>query len=146
MAILRRRPAPPSESPAAQPATGELSTEQAPKPHKAVRRGVLGIKPAVPITIGIVDKTDYREVVKRYKDKVKNPKTAIRAKCVECSGGSLKEVQLCPVTECALHPFRMGLNPFNKKTQARLSRDAEAHGDDAHDDDEDDDDSDGPAD
>lgn len=58
--------------------------------------------------------------IHRYRDKIKNPKTAIRAKCVECSGGSLKEVAECPVIQCALHPFRMGVNPFNKKTKERL--------------------------
>ena len=88
-----------------------------------------------PIIVTEESRTDYREVVKRYQDKVKNPKSAIRAKCVECSGGSLKEVQVCPVTTCALHPFRMGENPFHKKTAARLAGEA---GGDAEDEDNDD--------
>lgn len=62
-----------------------------------------------------------REVVERYKAKIRNPKTAIRAFCVECSGGYLKEVAECRVVKCALHPFRMGVNPFNKTVQARLA-------------------------
>lgn len=66
------------------------------------------------------NRTDYREVVERYKSKVKNPKTAIRAYCVECSGGSLKNVQECPIPKCALYPFRMGVNPHNLKTMKRL--------------------------
>lgn len=72
--------------------------------------------------------------IARYNAKIKNPKTAIRAKCVECSGGSLKEVQECPVRQCALWPFRMGENPFHKKTAARL---AGQHGNEDHDGDDD---------
>lgn len=67
----------------------------------------------------------YVETIKRYAEKVKNPLTAIRAKCVECSGGSLKEVAQCPVTKCALHPFRMGTNPLHKKTRDRLAKEGE---------------------
>lgn len=77
------------------------------------------------------------ETIKRYAEKVKNPRTAIRAKCVECSGGSLKEVNECRVTTCALHPFRMGVNPFNKKTRMRLARE---HGDTDYDEDQDEED------
>jgi hypothetical protein len=39
------------------------------------------------------------------------PIKAIRAKCVDCSGGQLGEVRLCPVTTCALWPYRMGKRP-----------------------------------
>lgn len=38
-----------------------------------------------------------------------NPKSralAIRAKCWQCSNFQRKEVTLCPVTDCALWPFR----------------------------------------
>jgi hypothetical protein len=37
---------------------------------------------------------------------------AIREKCRDCSGGSLAEIRYCPVTKCALWPYRMGSNPF----------------------------------
>ncbi len=39
------------------------------------------------------------------------PMRAIRAKCLDCSGGSTKEARLCPVTACALWPYRMGRRP-----------------------------------
>lgn len=55
-------------------------------------------------------------IVQRYMDRIKNPKTAIRARCVQCCNGQIKEVNLCPATGCALHPFRMGVNPFHKRT------------------------------
>ena len=41
-----------------------------------------------------------------------NPVKAIREKCLECSNGSVREVELCPVTGCALYPFRFGKNPY----------------------------------
>jgi len=44
-----------------------------------------------------------------------SPLKAIREKCLDCNGTSL-EVKLCPCTDCALHPFRFGKNPFNKRT------------------------------
>jgi hypothetical protein len=37
---------------------------------------------------------------------------AIREKCIDCSGGSLLEVRLCPVVKCALWPYRAGSDPF----------------------------------
>lgn len=36
---------------------------------------------------------------------------AIRAKCLDCCLGSTNEIKLCPSTECALYPFRLGKNP-----------------------------------
>ena len=44
-----------------------------------------------------------------------SPLKAIRLKCLECSCGSSNEVKLCPITKCALYPFRDGHNPFTKK-------------------------------
>jgi hypothetical protein len=37
---------------------------------------------------------------------------AIRAKCLDCSGGSHAEAADCLVKSCALYPFRMGKNPW----------------------------------
>jgi len=42
------------------------------------------------------------------------PLKAIRAKCLECSAGSIKEVRLCPVHDCELYQYRMGHNPKRK--------------------------------
>lgn len=39
------------------------------------------------------------------------PMRAIRAKCVDCSGGSTLEVKECPVKDCSLFIFRLGKNP-----------------------------------
>jgi hypothetical protein len=37
---------------------------------------------------------------------------AIRAKCLDCAGGSHAEIADCLVKSCALYPFRMGANPW----------------------------------
>lgn len=85
--------------------------------------------------------TNYIEIVKRYKAKIRNPKTAIRAKCIECSGGSIKEVQMCPITSCALYLFRLGKNPFHSRSKEHNApgQDGADHGEDEHDDEHDDD-------
>ena len=41
-----------------------------------------------------------------------SPGRAIRAKCIDCSGGSATEARKCVAYECPLWPFRMGKNPF----------------------------------
>ena len=47
---------------------------------------------------------------------------AIRAKCLDCSGGSRAKVAKCVCVDCALWPFRMGSNPFRaRKTDEELS-------------------------
>jgi len=40
--------------------------------------------------------------------KVLNRRNAIRARCLDCSAGSVREVRECPFTDCPLWPFRMG--------------------------------------
>lgn len=39
---------------------------------------------------------------------------AIKAYCLDCSGGVRKEVTLCPRTACPLYIFRDGHNPHRK--------------------------------
>lgn len=43
------------------------------------------------------------------------PLKAIRKKCIDCSGDSMKEVRLCWAQRCPIYPFRMGKNPFRKR-------------------------------
>lgn len=41
---------------------------------------------------------------------------AIRANCLECSGGSRKQVRNCEIKHCKLWPYRMGeKNPQKRK-------------------------------
>lgn len=35
-------------------------------------------------------------------------KNAIRRFCLECMGGSVREVRLCTAPNCPLYPYRMG--------------------------------------
>lgn len=46
-----------------------------------------------------------------------NPLKAIRAKCLDCCAEHPSLVAECHITACALHPFRMGKNPFRQKRQ-----------------------------
>ena len=44
-----------------------------------------------------------------------NPIRAIREKCLDCTCQQPVEVKECTVKTCALHPFRMGKNPYRAK-------------------------------
>lgn len=46
---------------------------------------------------------------------VLTPIKAIRAKCIDCSCGSLREVRECNMKDCTLWPYRMGKRPKNDK-------------------------------
>ena len=43
--------------------------------------------------------------------KILRPLKAIRSKCLDCSGGQLKEIRLCQIVSCSLWPYRMGKRP-----------------------------------
>jgi len=40
---------------------------------------------------------------------------AIRAHCIDCSGGKQKEADLCTCTQCDLHALRFGRDPSPSK-------------------------------
>ena len=42
---------------------------------------------------------------------MKTPIKSIRAYCIECQGGSFKEVRLCTSCDCPLYAYRMGKRP-----------------------------------
>jgi hypothetical protein len=113
MATIRRAPRP--SAPVAEP-----SPEALKPPAPPSRAELLGATKEDG-EIGS-SRVDYVAVIQRYQDKVSNRGTAIRAKCVECSGGALSEVRDCPITKCALWPYRMGTDPNNKKTAAKLAK------------------------
>ena len=50
-----------------------------------------------------------------------NPVKAIREKCLDCCAGQIVEVRECPSTHCALHPFRLGKNPYRKVVKRELT-------------------------
>ena len=56
---------------------------------------------------------------------IRNPVKAIRAHCLDCSY-SAKEVELCPVEACALHPFRLGKNPYRKPQVSKMTDEQKA--------------------
>lgn len=46
------------------------------------------------------------------------PLVSIRRRCLDCRGGSRKDVRECQFTNCPLHPYRLGRRP-PKGTAAR---------------------------
>lgn len=55
------------------------------------------------------------------------PVKAIRKKCVDCSGGSSKEVSHCQILDCPLYLYRMGKRPtdLEKKELKQALKDRE---------------------
>lgn len=49
------------------------------------------------------------------KNKKFTPLRAIRQQCLDCCGGSTKEVRSCTGKDCSLYPYRFGKNPYRKK-------------------------------
>ena len=49
-----------------------------------------------------------------------NKSQAIRAKCLDCGGGSPKEVTLCQIVDCPLWQFRFGYSNKDKRYKKRM--------------------------
>jgi len=45
---------------------------------------------------------------------------SIRSNCLACCCQSVKEVSNCQITDCELHPFRMGTDPNPTRTGRNL--------------------------
>lgn len=54
----------------------------------------------------------YDPIENKYRERIRNRATGIRAYCVSCQGGDVVGVRECPAITCPLHPFRMGGDPF----------------------------------
>lgn len=50
------------------------------------------------------------------------PIRAIRQKCIDCCGGSYKEVELCHLEDCPLFPYRFGKRPETVQRQGEQRR------------------------
>ena len=62
---------------------------------------------------------------KNEDQKILTPLRAIRAKCIDCSAGSAKEVRECMMLDCPLYAFRMGKSP-NRKPRILTDEEREA--------------------
>lgn len=71
-------------------------------------------------------RVDYDAIRSRYRSKITNRKSAIRAFCVECMGGMVYEVAKCLSKDCALFPYRMGEDPNDARTIAAKKKREEA--------------------
>ena len=57
--------------------------------------------------------------------KILTPLRAIRAKCIDCSAWSMKEVRECVMLDCPLYPYRLGKSP-NRKPRILTDEEREA--------------------
>lgn len=57
--------------------------------------------------------------------KILTPLRSIRAKCIDCSAGSMKEVRECVMLDCPLYPYRLGKSP-NRKPRILTDEEREA--------------------
>ncbi len=46
----------------------------------------------------------------------------IKLECLECSGGSSKEVTLCAIPRCRYWEYRFGYSPKDKRYAARMQK------------------------
>ena len=64
-------------------------------------------------------RTEEERIIRQYKERITGPISGIRAHCIECFGAQVRAVSNCPSTECALYPFRMGVNTLHKRSKAQ---------------------------
>lgn len=55
-----------------------------------------------------------------------SPLRAVRLKCIDCSSYQFSEVKECNITNCPLHPFRLGKNPFRRRELTEEQKEAMA--------------------
>lgn len=85
------------------------------------------VKGSSEIRTGPKDSGHRREKAEIHGFPIK-PVSAIREFCIQCVGGSKnnrkpwKAVRECVVSNCPLHSFRMGKNPFHKRNPAENSK------------------------
>ena len=48
-----------------------------------------------------------------------SPMKAIRAKCMDCTGGQFAEIAECAITDCPLYAFQYGKNPYHKRASPK---------------------------
>lgn len=84
--------------------------------EKAVEPVVVPEKKTIPPPAGEDQCSKETRIISRYKDAIKNPLTAIRSHCVECMGAAIQSVAECSAPSCSLYKFRMGKNPYHKRS------------------------------
>jgi len=57
---------------------------------------------------------EFRCTIKKELIMNLRPLKAIRAKCLDCAGGQMKEIRFCTVENCSLYSYRFGSNPNRK--------------------------------
>ena len=54
---------------------------------------------------------------------------AVKAKCLDCSGNSVKNVKECPAKDCSLWPYRFGEQPNLFTSKGENDKQGENKGD-----------------
>lgn len=62
--------------------------------------------------------TQWGRLEQRYRDRIRNRATGIRAFCITCSGGPKASVN-CIQTSCPLWAYRLGKDPFRNRPKFR---------------------------
>lgn len=57
-------------------------------------------------------------------EEIRSPLKAIKAFCIDCSGGSADEARKCKSQICPLHAFRKGKNPYSKRNITEEQKEA----------------------
>jgi len=74
------------------------------------------------------DKASDSDAPKRFRISKGELWKAIRAKCMDCSADSYKEIVLCSIPDCSLYPFRFG-KPLTPDALAKKIKQAETESD-----------------
>jgi hypothetical protein len=65
--------------------------------------------------------SQWGRLEQRYRDRIKNRATGVRAFCITCAGGP-KAVSFCINTHCPLWAYRLGKDPFRNRAKLRRPR------------------------
>ena len=65
-----------------------------------------------------------KETIEEYSSVKRTPIKAIRAFCIDCCGGQISEVRLCPSTDCPLYVYRFGKNPYSSRELTEEQKEA----------------------
>lgn len=79
-----------------------------------IRAGGVEVDPSTGHAVGRDPRAMSQDEIKALGHVPMSPGQALRARCIDCCGGSSNEVRLCTAVACPSWPFRMGKNPWRQ--------------------------------
>jgi hypothetical protein len=79
----------------------------------------------IPVQVGRDPRTMTQDELQALGHRSMSILQALRARCVDCCGGSTAEVRRCVSVNCPAWPFRMGFNPWRERRQLSPERKAQ---------------------